>query len=262
MRGHRDLRRMVAGAVACGLLALLVPVAWISLLFLAPLAFFLPGYAIASATFASRPPKRPQMLALSLGLSLATLALAGLVLDLLPGGLRAGPWTLLLVLVVFGAARAAAVRRSRHPGRRRRRAPLRLRPDGIGAALIAVGSVAAVAALVLTFSAVAGKHAVGYTELWLQPLRTGHGAAVRIGVGSDEQTRVRYSLDVRYGDGREQAVPPFSLKPGETKVVRLQTVRRPGDPPLPVVASLFRQDRPASAYRRAWGWLPSPSPAR
>lgn len=258
MRGNRDLERAAVAAIACGLLALLLPTDWLSLLFLAPLAFFLPGYAIVSATFASRPLKRPQTLALSLGLSLATLAVGGLVLDLLPGGLRAGSWATLLVLVAVAGARAAAIRRTRRPAKRQRRSPVRLRAGRTGAALIAAGATAAIAAFVLTFSTLGAKHAVGYTELWLQALHPQHGAAVRIGVGSNEQARTHDSLKVRFGDGRERVLPPFALDPGETKVVHLDVERRPGAPPLHVVASLFRQDRPAKAYRRVSGWLPSP----
>ena len=57
MRGHRDLRGAATAALACALLALLLPFAPLSLLFAAPLAFFLPGYAITCAAFAKRPPK-------------------------------------------------------------------------------------------------------------------------------------------------------------------------------------------------------------
>ena len=118
-----------------------------------------------------------------------------------------------------------------------------------------------VAAIVLTFTPVAGKHAIGYTELWMQPLR-GAEPALRVGVGSEEQTRTRYELVARFGDGSERRTPIFALDPGATKLVRWAVVRAPGSPPLRVSVSLFRQDRPARPYRRVFGWIPSPSTPR
>ena len=57
------------------------------------------------------------MLALSVGLSLAMLALGSLVLNYVPGGIRACSWAVLLVLVVLAASREAALRRRpRRPG--------------------------------------------------------------------------------------------------------------------------------------------------
>ncbi len=262
MRGHRDLRRAGALAVACALLALLAPVGWLSLLFLAPLAFFLPGYAILAATFAERPPKLPLLLSLSLGLSLATLAIGGLLLNLLPGGIRAGSWAALLTLVVLAAARAAAIRRGARGEWRLRPAPIRLRrPSGAGLGLIAAGALATLAALVLTFTTVGGSNAIGYTELWMQPLRGREEAALRVGVGSEEQGRVRYRLLARFGDGSERTTA-FALEPGETRIVRWEVARAPGSPPQRVDVSLFRKDRSARPYRRVFGWLPPPSTPR
>ena len=256
MRVYSDLRRAVALAVACAVLALLAPVGWLSLLFLLPLAFILPGYAIVAALFAGRPLKLPLLLSLSLGLSLATLAVGGLLLNLLPGGLRAGSWAALLTLVVLAAARAAALRRGRRA--EPKRGPARFRPGRGGAILLAAGAIAATAAIVLTFTTVAGKHAIGYTELWMRPLHGRAEAALRVGVGSDEQARTHYKLVGRFGDGSERTTPIFSLEPGETRIVRWSVPRAAGSPPLRVNVLLFRQDRPARPYRRVFGWVPAP----
>ena len=52
-----------------------MPVEALSLLFAAPLAFFLPGYAIVSAVFVRARLVVPVLLTLSIGTSLSTLAL-------------------------------------------------------------------------------------------------------------------------------------------------------------------------------------------
>jgi hypothetical protein len=251
----------VRAAVGCALLALMLPVDWLSLLFAAPLALFLPGYAIASAACARRAVPLPQMLTLSVGLSLATLALGSLVLNYVPGGIRAISWAVLLVLVVLAASRDAALRRG-PPQTERRPLQVRIRLTRSGAALLSAGLLAVLAAMILTFTTVSAKHAVGYTELWLEPLHTLHGGAARIGVRSDEQARTRYRLKASFGDGSKRIVRAFPLNPGEARVVRLEIRRPPGAPPLRVAVSLFRQDRPALPYRRVWGWISSPTRSR
>ncbi len=60
MRGHGDLEAAVGGAALCALLALALPFDLLRVLVGAPLFFFLPGYAIAAATFArGRHPAQP-----------------------------------------------------------------------------------------------------------------------------------------------------------------------------------------------------------
>ena len=116
MRGHGDLEAAVGGAALCALLALFLPFDALRLLVGAPLLFFLPGYAITAAVFARGRIERRHFLVFSVGLSLAVLALGALVLNYLPGGIRGGWWALLLFLVVLGACRGAALRRPRRAG--------------------------------------------------------------------------------------------------------------------------------------------------
>ena len=122
MNRHGDLRRACAAALICGLGALLVPVPALSLLLLAPLAFYLTGYTIIEAAFARRELERPQAALFSVGASLAVLALATLPLNYFPGGITAASWSLLLVTVVLLGAWAAGRRRPRPTSPPRRRA--------------------------------------------------------------------------------------------------------------------------------------------
>jgi uncharacterized membrane protein len=259
MRGHRDLRRATTASVLCAAVALILPFPAVCLVFAIPLCLFLPGYAIASAAFAQRPLARMQTLVLSLGLSLAVLALGTLLLNYLPGGLRAGTWALLLVLVVFGGCRAAALRRPK-PTRASRSPWPQLRISKSGSVLVGGGVLATIAALVLAMTPVPAKNAVGYTELWLSTRSNAQSGVVRVGVRSEEQHEVGYFLRVRM-DGEKPKLRLFNLVPGETRIVRIRTAP-PSGAPVPVVASLFRQDEPKAAYRRLTGWIPPPGKTR
>lgn len=251
MKGHEDLRLACAVAVASALLTLLLPWGPLCLVTALPLVLFLPGYALAAAIFArGRIPLR-HMVVLSIGLSLAVLALGALLLNYLPGGVRAGWWALLLVIVVFAAARAAAIRR---PSRRAApRASWKLRLNPARAALFATGALAIVVAIVLAFIPVGAKNALGYTQMWIRPLE-GEKAGVEIGVGSGEQEEASYRLWVRFGNGEAPQGRYFKLAPGETRVVRLLTEKQPAKAEQ-ISAALFKQGGPGRAYRRVSTWI-------
>lgn len=250
MRGHRDLRLAVAAAVLCAALALAIPTEFLSLLFAAPLVLFLPGYALTAATLVRHRPARLQMLPLSLGLSLAVLALGSLLLNYI-GGLEAGSWALLLVVVTVAAARTAALRRPPATGQ-----ALGLRrPAAATLAMALIGLALAGAAIALAYVPLSASHAVGYTELWIQPAGSG---AVRVGVGNQQHTRTGYQLQVKFGAGAEPISRSIELDPGEQAVVRLSAPEGSPPAPLQVVATLFRDDTPGVAYRRVNTWLLRP----
>jgi uncharacterized membrane protein len=253
MRGHQDLRRAMAASVLCAAVALILPFPAVCLVFAIPLCLFLPGYAIATAAFAHRPLARMQTLVFSVGLSLAVLALGTLLLNYLPGGLQAGTWALLLVLVVFGGCRAAALRRPK-PSRASRSTWPRLQVSKSGGVLLGGGILTTIAALVLAMTPVPAKNAVGYTELWLSTRSNARSGTVRVVVRSEEQHEVGYFLRVRL-DGEKPKLRLFNLVPGETRMFQIHTAP-PSGAPLPVVASLFRQDEPKAVYRRLTGWIP------
>lgn len=251
MKGHKDLRLACVLALASAVLALLLPWGPLCLVVALPLLFFLPGYAVAAAIFArGRIPLR-HLLVLSVGLSLAILALGALPLNYLPGGVRAGWWALLLVIVVFAAARAAAIRR---PSRRAAPNPSwRPRLDPAKTALCAGGGLAILAAIVLAFTPVGAKDALGYTQMWIQPLQ-GAKTGVEIGVGSGEQRDASYRLWVKFGNGEPPQGRYFKLAPGETRTIRLLTEEQPAASEQ-IRAALFKQGGPGRAYRRVSTWI-------
>ncbi|HEX5713229.1 MAG TPA: DUF1616 domain-containing protein [Solirubrobacterales bacterium] len=260
MRGHGDLRIVVWLAWLCALLAFLLPVSVLSLLFAAPLALFLTGYGVTAAIFARRRIEPRQFALFSLGLSLAVLALGALPLNYLPGGIRAGWWTLLLLLVVLGSCRAAALRRPRrYTAPLGRTAPLRV--NGAQAALVLLGIAAILAAIVLAFTPLGAKQAIGYTELWIQPATIAGDPGARIGVGSGEREDSSYRLEVEFGNGGS-ASRELELAPGEKVVVEVVD-SGPNAPtaaaPVPVTATLFKQDSatPERPFREVKAWIPA-----
>jgi uncharacterized membrane protein len=254
VRGHRDLEVAAAGSAVCAALALLLPLTALRILFAAPLALLLPGYAIAAAAFGARPTGWQRTLVLSLGLSLATLALGGLALNYVPGGIRSGSWALLLVLVALSCCRVAALRRP-SPSHHASSWP-RLRLSRTEAGLVLGGSAAAAIALALAFATLPAKNALGYTELWISPTGGRAAAGVQIGVSSDEQSAVAYLLQVRLGRSRPPVIRHFTLNPAETHTISLGAAPPPLGT-LPVTALLFRQDDPSTVYRRVSAWVPA-----
>ncbi|MGA8745527.1 MAG: DUF1616 domain-containing protein [Solirubrobacterales bacterium] len=260
MRGNRDLQIVLGAALLCAIVALACPVEVISLIFAAPLALFLPGFAIASAMLPGRGVDRAQLFILSVGLSLSLLALGSLALNYL-GGLRALPWAILLLLIVLGGCRAAAIRRA--STWRGEVDPRRLpRPAAAGALMILGAAIAASAAIALAVVPVNAKHALGYTELWMQPFEHRGAVGVRVGVGSDEQHASSYRLWVRFGEDPTPLIRHLSLRPGQKQVLWLPTAPPPSGGGVGVVARLYRHDHPALVYRRVTGWVPAPGRSR
>ncbi|HVO55115.1 MAG TPA: DUF1616 domain-containing protein [Solirubrobacterales bacterium] len=250
MRGHRDLILASAAALACAVLAVLVPVTAVRVFFAIPLCLFLPGYAIAAVTFARNPLGRAQTALLSVALSLCVLALGALLLNFL-GGLHTGSWALFLALIVLACSRAAAVRRP-HQGRRPQ--PSLPRIPLTQAVLYCAGAVAAVAAVALAFVVLPAKNAIGHTELWITTANAGPKAVVQVGVRSQEQHEGSYFVRVLVGQRQKPLVRVFDLAPGEERTIRIR-VPAPARA-QPTTASLFRQSDPQQVYRRVYTWIP------
>ncbi len=253
MRGNRDLNLVVGLAAICAVVAPLVPVPILSLIFAAPLALILPGYAIVAASFARRELAPAHRVVLSIGVSLGTLALVPLLLNLLPGGISSGWWSAALFAIVLGASRAAAISRPR-PWSTPLRAPLpQLSPAGAGA--LAVATLTGVAAVVLIYIPLPAPNATGYTEFWIEPLERDR-ASVRVGVASREQEDASYTIELRVGGlERPFAYEQAFLRPGESANVVVAAPRLLRRDRVRISATLFKAGE-LDAYRRIAAWTP------
>jgi hypothetical protein len=247
MRGHVDLRRLTAVALACAAGSLIAPLGAVRVVFAVPLALFLPGYAVTAAAFGSRLPPWSTRLPLALGASLACLALGGLLLNYTPGGIRGLPWTILLVAIVLLGCALAARRRGTSGGTVG--SVPRLRPSP-ATAILAVGSLAmAVVALVVAHGTPRADQAYGYTQLWIAPPKPTDLSA-RIGVTSQQQQTRAYRLVVEV-EGRPAPVEQsFELEPSQSHLLTIRSGRVAS--PVRVQARLYLRGHPNTLYRRVF----------
>jgi uncharacterized membrane protein len=254
--GFGDLTVASVASVICAAALLAIPVAGGRVPFGVLLCLVLPGYSLTCAIFARRPLALPLMVALTVAVSLAVLVLGSVLLQVIPGGLTIDSWAILLAVVVLASCVIAALRRNPSAWR-----PTLIRlPHGrrFEIALVALGCLAAAAAIGLARVPLSAPKAQGYTQLWMLPDSTRHGPGVVVGVGSGEQRPVRYRLHLSTGSHTLVSIR-FQLRPGSR--IRMPIAVPLGGkavgPPRKVVASLYRQDAPRSVYRRVFVWLAS-----
>jgi uncharacterized membrane protein len=251
VKGHHDLRLVCLLTVICALGSLVTVIGPVRIVFAAPLALALPGYAITAAAFGRRRLGLIEMVPLTVGISLAALVLGSIVLNYTPGGIQGGAWLVLLTLVVLGCCRLAAVRRGDAPPRQ---LPLHL-PRLTARTGVLLGGALAVTAAALTLAQVTlpAGNAYGFTELWLVPTDQTPVVA-RVGVASEQQHRTAYRLVVTVGDAQ-----PVSrrvvLDPGEK--LSLDFSAPPAPKPTPVEANLYLRGEPQQPYRSVSGWVPA-----
>jgi uncharacterized membrane protein len=257
MRGHRDLERSAVAAVACALVAALVPWEIVRIVAALPLALFLPGYAIVAVAFGSDELALSKRLTLSVAVSLMVLALGALVLNAFPFGIRTASWAVLLAVVILAACFGAARRRGRPQSGQGRRSPLAsFRPSRGSIAMLTAAVAIAAAALVLAQKPLPAKNAEGFTALWMLPTDAKEDAA-RVGVISSEQDPASYRLEVKVeNSGRREY--RLDLDPGQEESFEVEVPRVPGGRTR-VVASLYREDEPQRLFRRVTRWLPRQS---
>ncbi|MBA3865465.1 MAG: DUF1616 domain-containing protein [Solirubrobacterales bacterium] len=255
MRGNRDLALISASAVACALLAIVVPWEGLRLVAALPLAFVLPGYAIVAAAFGPRRLDLTQSIMLSLGCSLAVLCLGALVLNYVPGGIQTASWAILLAIVAAAASGVAALHRPEE-GEAEEAPPVprrhHLRRVDILCGVVVV--VLAAGAVGLANTPLPAGGASGYTTLWILPAGSAD-RAVRLGVSSSEQGVKNYILTLRVGGGPKRTLSRFALSPGDEHVFTVPTPISPDESTL-VSGMLFRESNPVTAIRKVRTWLP------
>lgn len=235
-----DLLLTILGALVALGVALFVDSGALATAVSLSLVFVLPGYALSAALFPPRAIGRDLRLVLTVVLSLAALALGGLVLHLVTALGRGTFVGLLAVVTLLAAAVALKGRQGMRVGRSRLRS--RPRPSiGVALALAATIGLAAVAIAIASAGAHRQIDESHFSALWLVPQGGGqvppNEPPVLVGVGNQEGRTIDYRLAVRQG-GREVGTWKMVLDDGEEWEITLpaETLRETGT----LVASLHR----------------------
>jgi hypothetical protein len=165
-------------------------------------------------------------------LSIGIVALAGLVLNVLPWGLQAGTW-LAMAAVLFGIALASG----RPPTWRFRRefASHELVLVGLGGLMLM--------AAMISVRGFAAYPTESFTQLWISPTADPPTATVEIHIRSEEQAAADYRLVVLRNGAVVGSWDDIRLTTGQTwsRTVSVGAGR--------VEARLFRSTRPGALYR-------------
>jgi Protein of unknown function (DUF1616) len=244
-----DLLLTIFGVLIGVAVALVTNAGALATIALLPLVFVLPGYALSAALFPPRTIGDDLRLVLTVVLSLAVIALGGLVLHLV-AVLERGTFVGLLAGVTLAAAAVALKGRQ---GRWNDRPP-RSRPPhppiAVALALTAAIGLAGVAIAIASAGAHRQIDEAHFSSLWLVPQGGTRVPAdeppVLVGIANQEGKPVDYRLTVRQGgteigtwkvrlgDGREwqTTLPAEHLSPARTLVASLhrfgRIVRRVG----------------------------------
>jgi uncharacterized membrane protein YhdT len=214
-----------------------------------PLVFVFPGYTLTEVLFHKRALDASHRLLFSLGLSLSIDILSGLILNLLPTGLQALSWAVLLGLLTVVFSLLAAYLRRGAPVNRAR--PLRFRFSIYGCILFGLATALALLSILYAAIGAAQQPHPGFTQLWMLPVvQAGESCAVRLGVHSFELTSATYRITMTTNGTEVTPWPPVVLAPQE-EWDRLVPITIPrGADNVSVEVRLYRLDKPQAAYQK------------
>lgn len=197
----------------------------------------LPGLALGITRRPTTPLRRLDLLLAAAALSLACVAISGLVLNVLPAGLNQSSW----LGVVAGLLLATAVlARSGLPRVERERW---VSPKAAPA--FAMVAALALVALALVIARVGVKQpSEPYSAVWVVPASEG---MVEIGLDNREAATTTYRVDVTVEGSVGTTFPSITIAPGE-RWTTLVPEPDPGGPRMEVV--VFVESRPGVVYRR------------
>jgi uncharacterized membrane protein len=221
------------------------PVVGIILAF--PLALVLPGYTLTEVLFRKRSLNAPERLVLSLGLSLAIDVLSGLFLNVLPVGLQATSWAVLLGLLTVVFSLLAVYLRRGVPASGTQ--PLRFRLSIYQGILFGLAISVAILSFVYIDVGVIQQPHPGFTQLWMLPeVQAGKSCDVRLGVRSFESTSVTYRITMTMNGAPVITWPSVVLAPQE-EWDRLVPMPPTAAEEVYIEGQLYRLDKPAAVYR-------------
>jgi uncharacterized membrane protein len=214
-----------------------------------PLILFLPGFILTMIFFPRTSFGIPERILLSIGLSIASVALIGLLLNLTPWGLQASTlWIALLLGLVTGGV---ALYLYRPAGWRDAIVfPQNLNFNTRQWVLMGLAALMTFMAFRIASTPAPQNGLEGYTLLSAQAANTPD--AIHLGVRSEEFKQTKYQIKYQI-DGNLQDGPMLELNPGETweQVIPIP-VDQLGGKSFTVL--LYRLDNPTEVYRHVDWW--------
>ncbi len=247
---HKNLDLIAAVTIAVmNLIWALLPshTLMIGIILSLPLVFIVPGYTLTEALLRGHSLDASKRLVFSIALSLAIDIISGFILNLLPVGLQAKSWTVLLVILtaLFSLLAAYLRRGISDNGVRRRRLGLSI----YGGILFVLAIVVIIQSLLYSAIGAAQQPHAGFTQLWLlPPARGGKSCAFRLGVHSFELTDKTYRITVTMNGTQTAAWPSVVLIPGQewNQLVSIPAGARRA---VSIDVRLYRSDEPESVYQ-------------
>ncbi|HYU76016.1 MAG TPA: DUF1616 domain-containing protein [Ktedonobacteraceae bacterium] len=212
-----------------------------------PLVFVLPGYILSEVLFHKHSFNFSSRLLLSLGLSLTIDVMSGFILNMLPGGLQALSWAVLLGLLTAAFSVGAAYLRRSSPGNRVRQPRFRFNLSGY--MLFGLAMIVAIFSVLYALTGAGQQPYPGFTQLWMLPIvQTGKTCSVRLGVHNFETTPVTYRITMSVNGDQVTSWPAVLLASQGEWEHRIPIAPRTTDT-VHVEAQLYRLDKPQVVYR-------------
>lgn len=230
------------------------PLPIIGIILALPLVFVLPGYTLTEAIFHKRPLDSIVRLVLSLSLSIVLDILGGLFLNLLPTGLQATSWSILLTLLIAVFSLVVAYRRQKAPYPPRgvlldAAHPRRLHILLHKCLLFGLALMVAILSIFYTVIGAEQQRYPGFTQLWLLPAtQSGRGCAINLGVHSFELTTQVYRITTTIDKKPSMAWSTIILAPQQEWNQLVPIISRTADN-IFIEVQLYRLDEPRLVYR-------------
>ncbi len=235
---------IIAANIVCIFLSIHVTAIGIALAL--PLVFLFPGYVVTEVLSFKRPLNTTYRTILSIGLSLAIDILSGFLLNLLPIGLRAVSWIVLLGLLTVIFSLLLAFLRRGVPVNERYIPAIHFRFHEY--ALVGLAVLIVVLSLQYAAQGVVQQPHQGFTQLWLLPPQTEKSCALRLGVRSFESTSTTYMVMTKE-NGKQVSVQSSIVLAPQQEWDSAVAVPATATTNVSVDVSLYRADRPGEVYR-------------
>lgn len=219
-----------------------------------PLVLVFPGFALMRAVFVARQLPLPAQLALTLGLSLSTGAIGGVVLQFVASRVSGPGWLILLGCVTVAAVVVRGVRTRRRPKSVERSIRAFSRLSRTDVLYLVVAAAITFGAVGQAFLAARGSFAPDAPQLWIAPVG-GSPTSLEVGVSNLQSAAASYRV-VLTGTTHDPVTFSVDLAARETWRTTISTDESQNGQPLDV--KLYSDAIGVDPIREVRFWPPAP----